>query len=144
MYSLTRFTCATVFSLAQVIAHLQDMCRRSSLEIDIFAFHRRPRLNLSAQAAALLRTDILVGVEGAGLSWMVFQPPRSAVLELRLVKPHGNHLLSPFRNLARQLGHGWAYVRVFPVVNLGLLWRSVCAVVRQWQGLRNVTRPMVC
>ncbi|MCJ1286154.1 hypothetical protein MMC26_005499 [Xylographa opegraphella] len=71
-----------------------------AVEIQVIDF---AALSFVEQIRIARRTDILVGVHGAGLTHELFQRPGSAVVE---IIPH-SLAHKGFRNLAKLLGHGY-------------------------------------
>ncbi len=76
------------------------------------------------------RTDILVGVHGAGLTHVVFLPPHGFLLELRAGENH-------FKNLAGYAGRGYfdsGYTPQVDVTSLVSQVRSLVGRVREARG----------
>ncbi|KOS20344.1 EGF domain-specific O-linked N-acetylglucosamine transferase [Escovopsis weberi] len=99
--SVTFITRTTTRKLAGEHAHVAALrAAIPHMALDVVDFAALP---LAAQLAAVRRTDLLVGVHGAGLTHLMFLQPGSAVVE---ILPEGfQH--KGFRNLAQMLGHGY-------------------------------------
>ena len=83
-------------------------------------------LGPEAQAASVARADILVGIHGGGMAGMLFMPPGSVVLELKVANPY-------YAKLARQLGHGYlAFCFQDAAADLEMVWEAVLQDIALW------------
>lgn len=89
-------------------AHLEALkAHFPTLTIQLIDF---ATLSFVDQLRITRRTDVLIGVHGAGLTHAMFLPARSALVE---IMPHDFHHQG-FRNLAKMLGHHYFRVHAPP------------------------------
>jgi capsular polysaccharide biosynthesis protein len=65
--------------------------------------------NFTRQVEAFARTDILIGIHGAGLGMALYMPPNSAVVEIAPYGNDGRCLLGggPFSRLSAVMSHNY-------------------------------------
>jgi len=111
----------------EIVKFLEEECRVNRYEFEPLEFYYRDMKNVQEQIHAIGRSNVMIGVHGAGLGAMVALPPHSIVYEIRMGRNFDNH----FMHLAHMLGHAYIPFYYQKSMNLRSFWSTLHDKIKQ-------------
>lgn len=117
----------TLSNQDEIVKFLQEECQERNYDFEALEFYYRDMKNAKEQTHAIGRSNVMIGVHGAGLGAMVALPPRSIVYEIRLGRNYDNH----FMHLAHMLGHVYVPFYYQKPMKLKSFWSTLHEKIKQ-------------